>query len=48
MSADDTHGPHTDPGRGYCGRKTKNITDVWKHVTCVDCRAAARADEGKN
>lgn len=39
-----------DPGRGYCGRKTKTPAD-WKRVTCNDCKAARRADlaaEGTN
>lgn len=32
-----------NPGRGYCGRKTKTPTD-WDHTTCTDCQAARRAD----
>lgn len=37
--------PNTDTGRAYCGRKNKR-TDVWARVTCRDCKAAQRADEG--
>ncbi|GAA2577786.1 hypothetical protein GCM10009862_16380 [Microbacterium binotii] len=31
-------------GRAYCGRQNKNHTDSWQRTTCVDCRAAGRAD----
>jgi hypothetical protein len=34
------------PGRGYCGRKTKDTTEKRVEVTCRDCAAAIRADEG--
>lgn len=37
--------PNIDTGRGYCGRKNKR-TDVWSRVSCADCHAARRADEG--
>lgn len=37
--------PNIDTGKAYCGRKNKN-TDECDRVTCSDCQAARRADEG--
>lgn len=35
------------PGRAYCGRKKPvSVAEDWRRVTCVDCQAAFRADEG--
>jgi hypothetical protein len=41
-----THAPTTmSASRGYCGRKTRNLTPNWQAVTCTDCHAAHRADK---
>lgn len=48
VSTPDAHrvcAPNIDTGKAYCGRKNKN-TDEWDRVTCSDCAAARRADEG--
>jgi hypothetical protein len=36
------------PGRGYCGRKSKDVTEKRTEVTCVDCAAAIRSDEANS
>lgn len=48
VSTPDAHrvcAPDVDKGRAYCGRKNTR-TEVWERVTCEDCKAARRADEG--
>ena len=45
MTEERTHAPSTNPGRAYCGRKTRTLTPNWQAVTCIDCHAAHRADK---
>lgn len=44
MSTTKTHASGREPGRAYCGRKTTETATRGRAVTCVDCRAALRAD----
>ncbi len=51
MAGTDTHtagtGLNERTGRAYCGRKAKTTGTSWTTVTCADCQAAHRADEGE-
>ncbi|WP_157005234.1 hypothetical protein [Microbacterium trichothecenolyticum] len=38
------HASGREPGRAYCGTKTKDMATTRRAVTCVNCRAALRAD----
>lgn len=38
------HASGREPGRAYCGRKTTDTATGKRPATCVDCRAAQRAD----